>query len=87
MIDYEKESMVLKALGHPLRLRMVEGLMANECNVNKVCRALNLPQSTASQHLSVLKSCGIVEPRKEGVRTCYRVVDSRVRQLIDLLHQ
>ena len=84
-MDYDKDSEVLKALGHPVRLKMVEGLMSNECNVNKIVDVLNIPQSTASQHLSVLKHHGIVVARKDGVRTCYRVVDQRVKKIIKIL--
>ena len=83
--DYKKESNILKALAHPIRLRMVEGLMHNECNVNKIVKALKIPQSTASQHLALLKDRGIVETRKEGVKTCYRVLDARVSELIKIL--
>ena len=83
--DYKKESNILKALAHPIRLRMVEGLMHNECNVNKIVKALKIPQSTASQHLALLKARGIVETRKEGVKTCYRVLDARVSELIKIL--
>ena len=84
-MDYEKDSELLKVLGHPVRLRMAEGLMKNECNVNKIMDVLNIPQSTASQHLGKLKSAGIVVSRKEGVRTCYRVADPRVRAIIKTL--
>jgi ArsR family transcriptional regulator len=84
-MDYEKDSELLKILGHPVRLRMAEGLMKNECNVNKIMEVLNIPQSTASQHLGKLKSAGIVVSRKEGVRTCYRVTDPRVRAIIKTL--
>ena len=83
--DYAKESELLKALAHPIRLKMVEGLMNNECNVNKMVKALKIPQSTVSQHLGVLKARGIVRLRKEGVKTCYRVVDSKVAELIKVL--
>ena len=81
-IDYVKESGILKALAHPVRLRIVEGLIKHECNVDKITRALKIPQSTVSQHLALLKSRGIVSLRKEGVKTCYRVVDPRVVELL-----
>lgn len=84
-IDYEKDSELLKALGHPVRLRMVEGLLGRECNVNKMVKALGLPQSTVSQHLGILKSRGIVQIRKDGVKTCYRVVDVRIAELVKIL--
>ncbi|MDD5435736.1 MAG: metalloregulator ArsR/SmtB family transcription factor [Nitrospira sp.] len=84
-IDYGKDSELLKALGHPVRLKMVEGLLGQECNVNKMVQALKLPQSTVSQHLGILKSRGIVQIRKEGVKTCYRVTDVRIAELMKVL--
>ena len=84
-MDYEKQSELLKILGHPIRLQMVEGLMSNECNVNKITHVLNIPQSTASQHLGKLKSVGILVARKEGVRTCYKVADQKTRDIINIL--
>ncbi len=84
-MDFKKESGMLKAIAHPVRLRMVEGLCENECSVTKIVSILKLPQSTVSQHLSVLRNNGIIEPRKEGVRTCYRVVSKKVKSLISIL--
>ncbi|MFH0854977.1 MAG: metalloregulator ArsR/SmtB family transcription factor [Candidatus Omnitrophota bacterium] len=84
-VDYGKESGLLKALGHPVRLKMVEGLLGHECNVTRMVKALNLPQSTVSQHLGILKNRGIVRIRKEGVKVCYRVIDARVAKLIKIL--
>ena len=85
MIDYQDKSEMLKALAHPVRLRMVEGLLRHECHVDQIVKALNLPQSTVSQHLGVLKNRGIVQIRKEGVKTCYRVVDKKIAPLLKLL--
>ena len=86
LFDYEKESELLKALGHPIRLKMVIGLMSGqECNVNTMVANLNLPQSTVSQHLGILKNKGIITFRKEGVKACYRVVDDRVHSIIKIL--
>ncbi|MCD4779961.1 MAG: metalloregulator ArsR/SmtB family transcription factor [Candidatus Omnitrophica bacterium] len=85
-MDYDKDSEILKALGHSIRLKMVEGLMnGNECNVNKIVDNLQIPQSTVSQHLKVLKTSGIIACRKEGVRTCYRVIDKRVMNIMEIL--
>ncbi len=86
MLDYVKQSKLLKALAHPVRLRIVEGLLSkDECNVDRMVRALKLPQSTVSQHLGILRSCGIVQIRKEGVKACYRILDERIKDLIGVL--
>lgn len=85
-MDYQKQSEMLKALGHPIRLKMVAGLLCgNECNVSKIVDQLKIPQSTASQHLKILKNAGIITYRKEGVVTCYHVNNGQVKQIIDIL--
>ncbi|MDD3089257.1 MAG: metalloregulator ArsR/SmtB family transcription factor [Candidatus Omnitrophica bacterium] len=84
-IDIEKDSLMLKAMAHPVRLKMVRGLMRNECNVGKIVSSLGLPQSTVSQHLGILRSCGIIAAKKDGVKTCYRVTNMRVRAIIKVL--
>ncbi|MDD5156108.1 MAG: metalloregulator ArsR/SmtB family transcription factor [Candidatus Omnitrophica bacterium] len=88
MLNYDEESQVLKALGHPVRLKIVEGLLLkNECNVQKMVKTLGLPQSTISQHLGILKSRGILQIRKEGTKSCYRILDKRVKGLIEALRR
>lgn len=87
-VDLHRDSELLKALGHPLRLKIVMGLLeAAECNVNTIVARLGIPQSTASQHLGILKHRGIIAPRKEGVKTCYRVVDRRIAAIVAALRK
>ena len=85
-MDYNKYSEMLKALGHPIRLKIVEGLIdKEECNVTRMVNALNVPQSTVSQHLSILKSRGIITSQKKGVENCYSVNDEKVKTIIKLM--
>ena len=84
-VNYEKVSETLKALAHPARLKMVAGLIKNECNVGHIQKVLGLPQSTISQHLRVLKNAGIIKGRREGNKTCYRVIDLRVRKIVEII--
>ncbi len=67
----------LKALAHPTRLRILDFLMKQkETCVKSLWEELNLQQSNVSQHLALLKQRGIIDSRKEGVKTCYWIVDS-----------
>jgi DNA-binding transcriptional ArsR family regulator len=84
-INYEKVSETLKAMAHPARLKMVVGLLKDECNVAQIQKVLGLPQSTISQHLKILKNAGIIKGRREGTKTCYRVVDARVRKIVEII--
>lgn len=85
MKKVEELSEMLKALAHPARLKMLAGLLEDECNVAEIQRALALPQSTVSQHLRMLKDRGIIKVRQEGKKRCYRVIDDRVRNIIRML--
>ena len=86
-IDYEKEAEILKALGHPKRLRIAAGISCNNCSVNDMVDYLGLPQSTVSQHLGVLRHAGVIRPEKHGFSVCYRVMDDKVMKMIELFTQ
>ena len=84
-VNYEKVSETLKALAHPARLKIVAGLLENECNVAQIQKVLGLPQSTISQHLRILKNAGIIKGRREGNKTCYKVIDVQVRKIMKII--
>lgn len=85
-IDFAKDSRVLKALGHPVRLQIVAGLLETDgCNVNRMVEKLGIPQSTVSQHLATLRHAGILVPERKGVESCYRVADKRIVALVKAL--
>ena len=60
-------SEILRALGHPLRLRIIEFIDKHSTiNVNKIYNTLKIEQSITSQHLRILRSAGIVHTQKDG---------------------
>ena len=67
----EAKAAVLKALGHPTRLWMVEQLADGEKCVCEFVDAIDADFSTVSKHLSVLKQVGIVEDDKRGKQVFY----------------
>ena len=76
----------MKSLGHPVRLKMVEMLMSDHsCSVTDLADGLGLPQSTASQHLGILRNNGIIQAKKDGVITCYQVVHEKVKVIMKIL--
>lgn len=86
--DYVLNSEMLKALGHPTRLRITEGLMNakdEESSVMDIVKSLNLPQATISQHLKILKGSGIIEGERRGTKIMYRVKSDKVKELIRIL--
>ena len=85
--EAERLSRVFKALGHPLRLRIVSGLLDQECNVKKMTCGLGVPQATVSQQLAVLRACGVLACERKGNVVCYRVAQPWVRKVIRLTNR
>ncbi len=77
---------LMQALGHPVRLRIVEGLLAGDCCVGTMVDCLDLPQPLISRHLAVLRSAGIVTAEADGRRRHYRVTDPRVERILRCVH-
>lgn len=73
-----------KALGHPTRVRILEILRHGQRSVQELQQALDLDQSTVSQHLAVLRSKNVVGARKEGTIVRYGVRDAAVGELLDV---
>jgi ArsR family transcriptional regulator len=85
MMKEEGWADLLKALAHPVRLRIVERLMEDESCVKDIWSCLDLPQAVVSQHLSVLRSKNIVGFEREGNKVRYYVKDERVKEIVKIL--
>ena len=83
--DYDRESEILKVLGHPIRLKIVAGLMSQSCNVKKIWECLSLPQATVSQHLALLKNKSIITGRREGVEVYYQVTSPEAIRIVSAI--
>lgn len=82
----EEMSEVFKALSHPIRLKIVCGLIQKrECNVTKMVEHLNMPQPNVSQHINILKNADIVEGYRNGNEICYKVINKDVEKMLQAL--
>ncbi|MDK2848549.1 MAG: hypothetical protein PWP34_1902 [Desulfuromonadales bacterium] len=86
-MNFEREAEILKTLGHPIRLKIVAGLLSEACNVKKIWECLGLPQATVSQHLALLKNKGIIEGRRTGVEVFYTVISEDARRIVEAIFQ
>lgn len=68
----------LRALSHPLRLKIIERLRHSELNVGKLGKALEVHQSTLSKHLTALREIGILQARQEKTTVFYAIEDQDV---------
>jgi len=87
MMNVEKKAAILKALGQPTRLRIIEYLRDGERCVCKIFPAISGQQSNVSRHLAVLKEAGLVSDRREGVSVFYRTKDPSIYKILDQLNR
>ena len=77
-----------KGLGHPARIAIITMLLdAPELCCSEIVEALPLAQPTVSQHLRALERIGILVPKPDGVRVCYRLDRARLQSFCHTFQQ
>lgn len=83
---YNEAAALLKSISHPVRICIIMGLQQKGlCNVTDMRCGLELPQSTVSTHLSILRDMGIVDTLRKGTEIYYQLKDERIVELLNLL--
>jgi ArsR family transcriptional regulator len=77
----------LKSISHPLRLKILCVIGAEEVCVQDIVDAVGTSQSNVSQHLAILRDKGVLMTRKDANRVYYRVGDSRTLQLVAMMRE
>ncbi|MEO8272613.1 MAG: metalloregulator ArsR/SmtB family transcription factor [Chloroflexota bacterium] len=76
---------VLKVLSSPLRLEIIHRLADGPLEVSRIAAAIGVSQPNASQHLSVLRTAGLVEADRHGREIRYGLVDPDVIVACDVM--
>jgi DNA-binding transcriptional ArsR family regulator len=85
--DIERASRSIKAMSHPLRLKILCALGDQEVSVQDIVTMVGTSQSNISQHLAILRDKGILTSRKDANRVFYRVSDARTLRLISMMRE
>ncbi len=85
--DIDRAARSLKAMSHPLRLKILCTLGGEEASVQGIVDAVGTSQSNISQHLAILRDKGILTARKDANRVYYRVGDPRTLRLIGMMRE
>lgn len=78
---------VFQALAHPTRVAIVEHLDRGEMSVGQLCEKVGVEQANASQHLAILRGKHIVQTRKAGNQTFYRLRDPAFGKVLAALRE
>ena len=84
--DEAELAAIAKALGHPMRVRILRILAERRaCLCGELVAELPISQATVSQHLKILKEAGLVQGEIDGPRVCYCASSERLQRLAGLL--
>ncbi len=85
-INYQKEAEILKALAHPTRLKIVDAVKDGKVCVSHLVELTGMSQSCVSQHLSILRNMGVVEPSRNGNLICYALNHELTENILCCIH-
>ncbi len=83
--EINRAARCLKAMSHPLRLKILCVLGNNSISVQDIVEQVGTSQSNISQHLAILRDKGILDFKKEANRVYYFIDDERVIHLIRMM--
>jgi ArsR family transcriptional regulator len=83
MTKEELSLKIFKALGHPIRYKIVKFLYDGPKCVCKLNEDIDFSQANLSQHLKILKEAGILSSEKVGMNMHYRITNDEIRNIID----
>ncbi len=81
----KSSAILLDALSHPVRLKVLRHIVENEINVGNLSEIVGLSQPAVSQHLFKLRSLGLVSTRRDAQVVYYSCTSPAVAQMIQTL--
>jgi DNA-binding transcriptional ArsR family regulator len=82
LIKIRKSSLIVRALNHKLRVQIIKMIHDNHrIRVTEIYKKMNLEQSVASQHLSILRSAGFVSTERDGKSIFYSINYNKLKLL------
>ena len=85
--DIVQASQAIKAIAHPLRLKILCVLGDKAVSVQDIVEYVGTSQSNISQHLAILRDKGVLTTRKDANKVYYRISDPRTIKLVDMMRQ
>lgn len=83
--DIQQAARAMKAIAHPLRLKVLCVLGNQEFSVQDIVEQVGTTQSNISQHLAKMRDQGVLATRKESNWVYYRIGDPRTLKLVSMI--
>ena len=77
----------LRTIAHPHRLRMVQMMLHGKYTVGELAEACEIRSHMASEHLRLMKHCGLLASERDGRRTYYQVAEPHLASIMSCIEQ
>jgi ArsR family transcriptional regulator, virulence genes transcriptional regulator len=84
---FKMKAEISKTFSDPKRLMIINELRHGEKQVGELAQSLKIPQAVVSRQLALLRTRGIVIPRRDGTNVYYSLADLKIIEACDLVHE
>lgn len=77
----------LKVLAHPVRLQIIQLLLAKEVTVGEIAQHCGIAQNAASTHLKLLERCGLLSSKRLGRSIIYEVIEKHLKDIMSCIEK
>jgi len=84
---FERQADICKAFASPLRLQILDLISKGECGATELQKKLKVSKANLSQHISILKSAGIISTRRDGKHLYYTLTIPEVKEACQLIRK
>lgn len=85
MIYENIEVKLLKALAHPIRIKILKKLIDGPLCVCELNEDIEFTQSNLSQHLRILKDANILKQYRDGLKIIYSIKHEEVKEILNIV--
>ena len=85
MEGLEQAAECLRTLAHPARLRMVQLMLQDRYTVGELAVACEIQSHMASEHLRLMKHCGLLSSEREGRKIFYTVAEPQLENIMECI--
>ena len=82
---FEMQCQICKAMGHPVRLEIVDRLNGQEMPAAELLEALETTKANLSKHMTLLVQAGIVDQRREGRQVYYKLTHPEIHEACTIM--
>ncbi len=90
LLDIDKLELAaskLRAIAHPMRIAIIDLLNEKQLSVTEIYEKLDIEQASASHHLNILKSKGVLASRRTGKKIFYSLKSQTLSEIIECINR